>query len=92
MRKEHHIAKNYHFMDKEPRTSVEWMEVMQHHGVKTRLLDWSESMIHPVIFSLECFFDNKNCIDSLPTIDTRLKRDIRIVWYSSITGWPGTWM
>lgn len=60
LRKEHYVAKNYHFMSKDPRTAVEWMEVMQHHGVKTRLLDWSESMIHPVIFSLECFFDNKN--------------------------------
>lgn len=59
LRKEHYIAKNYHFLAKEPGTSIEWMEVMQHHGVKTRMLDWSESVMHSLIFSLEFFFDNQ---------------------------------
>ena len=33
-----YIARNYHFWEKEPQTNVEWFEVMQHHGVKTRML------------------------------------------------------
>ena len=59
LRKQHYIARNYHFLEKEPQTNVEWFEVMQHHGVQTRMLDWSESTMHSLIFALECFFDRE---------------------------------
>lgn len=56
IRTQHYIAKNYHLFDKEPSSRVEWLEVMQHHLMKTRVLDWSESSIHSLLFALEAFF------------------------------------
>ena len=57
IRTQHYIAKNYHLLSSEPSSRVEWLEVMQHHQVNTRVLDWSESSIHSLIFAVEAFFD-----------------------------------
>lgn len=59
IRTQHYIAKNYHFLAKEPSSRVEWLEVMQHHEMKTRVLDWSESSIHSLLFALEPFLDDR---------------------------------
>lgn len=63
IRTQHYVAKNYHYFSSPPSSKLEWLEVMQHHGVKTRALDWSESSVHSLLFSLEAFFDNKRYCD-----------------------------
>lgn len=57
IRTQHYIAKNYHFLQKEPSSRVEWLEVMQHHRMNTRVMDWSESSIHSLLFAIEPFLD-----------------------------------
>lgn len=59
IRVQHYIAKNHHFFDKEPSSRVEWLEVMQHQGMNTRVLDWSESSIHSLLFAMEPFLNNE---------------------------------
>lgn len=59
IRTQHYIAKNYHLLSKEPSSRVEWLEVMQHHRINTRVLDWSESSLHSLLFAIEPFLKNR---------------------------------
>lgn len=43
----------FSLLEKRPSTYWEWLFIMQHHGVSTRLLDWSESPLAGLYFALD---------------------------------------
>jgi hypothetical protein len=53
------------FLDVKPENRLELLTIMQHHGVPTRLLDWSENAFAALYFAVrepECFDDPEDAV------------------------------
>ncbi len=64
----------YHLYDqngKTPKTKLQWLSIMQHYGVPTRLLDFTESPYVALYFALENYIPSSNQNFSLYAIDYR---------------------
>lgn len=74
-----------------PQTMIEWQEVMQHFGTKTRLMDWSESLIVALQFALEPFINpikdlevKEHCRTATPTLWILEPAEMNKSLYSSL--------
>lgn len=57
LRYQHFRSKCNQLVDSVLESKIEWQEILQHHLGTTRLMDWSESAISALMFSLEAFID-----------------------------------
>tara|TARA_R100001086_G_scaffold227949_1_gene147267 strand:- start:1401 stop:2147 length:747 start_codon:yes stop_codon:yes gene_type:complete len=65
--------------DRRPESSFDWMFLMQHYGVPTRLLDWSESPLVALYFAIEKFSDKPGVDAALWSLwPTMLNRNANI--------------
>lgn len=73
-----HIYDNF---NKAPSTKLEWLAMMQHYGVPTRLLDFTNSPYIALYFAIETFTPTQTTDMALYALDYRslIKRSIEII-------------
>jgi hypothetical protein len=54
------------FLNPVPQSKIEWLSLMQHYGLPTRLLDWTENPLIALFFALN---ENYNTVSNVWIID-----------------------
>lgn len=75
-----------------PQSEWEWMTIMQHHSVPTRLLDWTESPLIGLYFAVAETLENDGALWILKPIELNMKANINPTNPAYIPSFEDDWL